>query len=166
MKEARVPPLVIRPVGIHLVEEIPEHGHEAFSDYDAFRQAGVPFLFLSAGRSPRYHSPGDVPDSLNYERMVATVPWLGHLLALIDLDERRYEFDADRLELADEVETFRVLINQAAGPGDPHPGDIALVAEKTTRRRGVAAGCAYGTARPHHPQAAGAHLDPIPMFPR
>ncbi len=53
MKEARVPPLVIRPVGIHLVEEIPEHGHEAFSDYDAFRQAGVPFLFISAARSPR-----------------------------------------------------------------------------------------------------------------
>lgn len=122
MKEARVPSLVIRPVGIHLIEEIPEHGHEAFSDYDAFRQAGVPFLFLSAARSLRYHSPGDVPDSLNYERMAATVPWLGHLLTLINLDERRYEFDADRLELADEVETFRMLINQAVDSATLIPG--------------------------------------------
>lgn len=122
LKEARVPPLVIRPLGIHLVEEIPVYGHRAFSDYDAFRQAGVPFLFLSAARSPRYHSPTDVPDSLNYERMAATVPWLNHLLALIDLDEHRYEFDAGRLELADEVETFRVLINQAVDPATLIPG--------------------------------------------
>jgi hypothetical protein len=122
LKEARVPPLVIRPLGIHLVEEIPVYGHRAFSDYDAFRQAGVPFVFLSAARSPRYHSPADVPDSLNYERMAATVPWLNHLLTLIDLDERRYEFDAGRLELADEVETFRVLINQAVDPATLIPG--------------------------------------------
>ncbi len=122
LKEARVPPLVIRPLGIHLVEEIPVYGHRAFSDYDAFRQAGVPFLFLSAARSPRYHSPADVPDSLNYERMAATVPWLNHLLTLIDLDERPYEFDAGRLELADEIETFRVLINQAVDPATLIPG--------------------------------------------
>ena len=45
-------PLTVLPVGIHLVEEIPGHGHEAFSDYDVFRNHRVQFLFLSSPRTP------------------------------------------------------------------------------------------------------------------
>ncbi|MGH7258826.1 MAG: M28 family peptidase, partial [Nitrospiraceae bacterium] len=51
--------LTVLPVGMHLVEEIPDHGHEAFSDYDAFRNRNIPFLFLSTARTPRYHTPHD-----------------------------------------------------------------------------------------------------------
>ena len=71
-----VPSSPSSPVGIHLVEEIPDHGHKAFSDYDVFRNHQIPFLFLSAARSPCYHTAGDVASTLHYDRMAATVEWL------------------------------------------------------------------------------------------
>ena len=123
-------PLSIRPVGMHLVEEVPGQGHEAFSDYDAFRNAGVPFLFLSAARTPRYHTPSDLPDTLHYERMAATVGWLQHLLTLMDQDRTPYHFEANRLEFADEVESFRTIIAQAADDRTLIPGTSWLSLRK------------------------------------
>ena len=42
VKQASAPSLTVFPVGMHLVEEIPEIGHKAFSDYDVFRNHGLP----------------------------------------------------------------------------------------------------------------------------
>lgn len=106
--------VAVLPVGMHLVEEIPLLGRVSFSDYDAFRNEQVPFLFLSSGRTPRYHQPTDLPDTLHYERMAATVAWLRVLLSLIDQDRAPYRFEPDRVEFADEVATFRPLVAFAA----------------------------------------------------
>ena len=46
------------------------------SDYDAFWKRGVPFVFLSCGRSRVYHTPEDTPDLLDYDKMAATAAWL------------------------------------------------------------------------------------------
>lgn len=108
-----VPSLTVFPVGIHLVEEIPDHGHKAFSDYDVFRNHQIPFLFLSAARSPRYHTAGDVASTLHYDRMAATVEWLRQLLAQMGQDEAVYTFDPHRVEFADEVASFRGIAEQA-----------------------------------------------------
>ena len=108
--------------GIHLVEEIPDHGHKAFSDYDVFRNHQIPFLFLSAARSPRYHTAGDVASTLNYERMAATVEWLGQLLSLMSQDESPYSFDAHRVEFTDEVASFRSIVEQALHEETRIPG--------------------------------------------
>ena len=116
------PSLTVFPVGIHLVEEIPDHGHKAFSDYDVFRNHKIPFLFLSAARSPRYHTAGDVASTLNYERMAATVEWLRRLLALMAQDEAPYSFDAHRVEFADEVASFRTIVEQALHEETRIPG--------------------------------------------
>jgi hypothetical protein len=98
---------------MHLVEEIPVMGRMAFSDYDAFRNASVPFVFLSAGRTPRYHQPTDLPDTLHYERMAATVEWLVGLLTLIDQDDP-YTFEPEQLQFADEVAALKPLAAYAA----------------------------------------------------
>ena len=79
LKDTVASPLRVIPVGIHLVEEIPDHGHKAFSDYDVFRNHGLPFLFLRRAH-PRYHTAGDVTSTLHYERMAATVEWLRRLI--------------------------------------------------------------------------------------
>lgn len=113
---------MVLPVGIHLVEEIPEQGHKAFSDYDVFRNHGLPFLFLSAGRTPRYHTPGDVASTLHYDRMAATVEWLRRLFTLIDQDEAPYSFDARRVEFADEVASFRKIVDLASQDPTLIPG--------------------------------------------
>jgi hypothetical protein len=99
---------------MHLVEEIPLVGRVSFSDYDAFRNASVPYLFLSAGRTPRYHQPTDLPNTLHYERMAATVSWLQTFLQLVDHDTRPYGFESGRLEYVDEVAALRPLAAAAA----------------------------------------------------
>lgn len=119
-------PLTVHPIGLHLVEEIPLVGRVAFSDYDAFRNVSVPFLFLSSGRTPRYHQPSDLPNTLHYERMASTVYWLEHLLSSIDQDTEPYRFEKDRLEFNDEVEAFRPLTIKAAEEATKIPGTSSL----------------------------------------
>jgi hypothetical protein len=41
------------------------------SDYGPFRARQVPFLFFSTGETPRYHTPQDTPDSLDYPKLTA-----------------------------------------------------------------------------------------------
>lgn len=106
--------LLVKPVGLHGIEEIPFIGRVPVSDYDAFRNVRVPFLFLSAGRTPRYHRPTDLPDTLYYERMALTQQWLRAILQRLDDDPQRSDYDDARMELADEVDTFRPLLRQAA----------------------------------------------------
>lgn len=118
--------LSVLPLGLHLIEEIPLAGRTAFSDYDAFRNASVPFLFLSSGRTPRYHQPTDLPDTLHYERMASTVSWLQRLLQSIDQDREPYAFDPARLEMPDEAATLRFLLRHAVEPETEIPGTSAL----------------------------------------
>lgn len=46
------------------------------SGYDPFCRRGIPFPFLSAGRSRRYHKPQDTPEELDWQKMAATARWL------------------------------------------------------------------------------------------
>jgi len=43
----------------------------SMSDYDAFMEADIPFLFYSVGRWQHYHMPSDTADKLNYDKMEA-----------------------------------------------------------------------------------------------
>ena len=129
-------PLTILPLGMHLVEQIPLMGQVSFSDYDAFRNESVPFLFLSAGRTPRYHEPSDLPDTLHYERMAATVQWLASLIQRIDQDTDAYQFEGNRLEFADEVASLRPLVAHAANwetriPGTSYLSYLRMKADQT-----------------------------------
>jgi hypothetical protein len=128
-------PLTVLPVGMHLIEEIPLIGQVSFSDYDAFRNRSVPFLFLSSGRTPRYHQPSDLPDTLHYERMAATVAWLRSLVALLDQDQEPYRFEPGRIEFIDEAATFRPLVEKAAEWDTRIPGTSTISLWKLKRDR-------------------------------
>ena len=39
------------------------------SDYGPFRDRKVPFLFFSTGEHPDYHTPNDLPESIDYEKV-------------------------------------------------------------------------------------------------
>jgi hypothetical protein len=41
------------------------------SDYGPFRTRRVPYLFFSTGENPRYHSPDDRPETLDYDTLTA-----------------------------------------------------------------------------------------------
>ncbi len=128
LKQTEVPEqgLSILQIGIHLIEQVPLVGPLPFSDYHAFRNAGVPYVFLSSGRTPHYHKPTDRPDTLNYERMAQTVLWLQKVMYMIDEDAAPYGFQANRLEFADEIETVRSLVTLAADQATEIPGTSTL----------------------------------------
>lgn len=62
------PGVVVRPLD---AESVPP-----LSDYAAFWQRAIPFLFLTNGRSRVYHTPDDTPDLLDRSKMLATARWL------------------------------------------------------------------------------------------
>jgi hypothetical protein len=41
------------------------------SDYGPFRARKIPYLFFSTGENPLYHSPDDVPETLDYPKLAA-----------------------------------------------------------------------------------------------
>ncbi len=40
------------------------------SDYGPFRSRGIPFLFFTTGENPCYHTPRDVPETLDHDKML------------------------------------------------------------------------------------------------
>jgi Zn-dependent M28 family amino/carboxypeptidase len=60
--------LIVRPADAEIIPPL--------SDYEAFWQREIPFLFLSAGRSRVYHTPDDTPDKLDHRKLAATARWL------------------------------------------------------------------------------------------
>jgi hypothetical protein len=61
--------------GLHLAEET-VMGHQAWSDYDAFRNLGVPVLFFSDGQNKRYHQPSDEVAGVDFPKLVLETRYL------------------------------------------------------------------------------------------
>lgn len=60
--------LVIRRVDAEIIPPL--------SDYDPFWKREIPFLFLTGGRSARYHTPEDTPEHLAWDKMDHTAAWI------------------------------------------------------------------------------------------
>ncbi len=70
--------LNLLPFGLPMVEAVPfcPWCERPVSDYDSFRQADIPFVFLSTGRTKYYHTPEDTPDSLHYDKLERNAKYL------------------------------------------------------------------------------------------
>jgi hypothetical protein len=51
------------------------------SDYGPFRTRRVPYLFFSTGENPRYHSPEDKPETLDYSKLTAITRVINRVVA-------------------------------------------------------------------------------------
>ncbi len=76
------------------------------SDYDAFWRARVPFLFLTSGRSQRYHTTADTPEHLDQPKIRATTRWLERLVRRACARDGRRAFRERR----DDASTLRSLL--------------------------------------------------------
>lgn len=57
------------------------------SDYGPFRARKVPYLFFSTGENPRYHTPDDTPETLDYPKLTSiSRVILGVVRASVDAD--------------------------------------------------------------------------------
>jgi Zn-dependent M28 family amino/carboxypeptidase len=77
------------------------------SDYQAFWERDVPFLFLTGGRSQRYHTPQDTPEHLDWRKMSATAMWLERFVRLsCARTETKVIFDRNARDDASTIRTF------------------------------------------------------------
>lgn len=103
------PGVILRPLD---AEAIPP-----LSDYQPFWTRSVPFLFLSAGRSRRYHTPEDRPDGLAWAKMMATAAWLERLVRQLCADsEAPTRFLAQGRDDAATLRTMHELLTALAVP--------------------------------------------------
>ncbi len=64
------------------------------SDYSAFRNRQMPYLFLTAGMPSTYHTPADKADLVDFEQIVKTSEWLFELLEMTEtqMSDREFQF--------------------------------------------------------------------------
>jgi len=83
------------------------------SDHGAFRDRGIPYLFLSCGQWEHYHRPTDTPDRLNYDKMAAIAGMVHEYLHTMDAQDFRPK---RRLFKTDDTLTLELeAINRAFG---------------------------------------------------
>jgi hypothetical protein len=66
VRRTKVDGLRVQPLGIYLIEPIPDF---ARSDYAAFRAKGVPFVFFSTGTPWYYHTEHDTPEVVDFPKL-------------------------------------------------------------------------------------------------
>ena len=84
---------------------------DSMSDYDAFMNAGVPFLFYTMGRSEHYHAPTDTPDRLDYDKMAAFATHLTDLVIALANRTDTPVFLPAGFDDAATVDTIRELLD-------------------------------------------------------
>ncbi len=114
--------LDVRRLGIHAVENIPGYVPQAFSDYDVFRDNRVPFLFLSSGRTPRYHRPSDLPDTLYYDRLARSSRWISKVIAGLGSSSETLTFDSKGEDYPTDRDSLRWAFDAATKPWSTIPG--------------------------------------------
>jgi hypothetical protein len=108
--------LDVRRLGIHSVENIPGYRPSAFSDYDVFRDNHIPFLFLSSGRTPRYHHASDIPETLYYDRMARTSRWIQKFVEQFAHSTEAFVFDSKGEDYPAERDSLRWAFDAAVKP--------------------------------------------------
>ena len=101
------------------------------SDYDAYWRRGVPFLFLTCGRSKVYHTPEDTPDKLDEPKMRATAGFLGDLVLDLAAHAPKARFQ-DRRDDPSTVETVLELATLLA----PFSQEAATAVQVASQLRG------------------------------
>ncbi len=94
-----------------VVRRIDAEAIPPLSDYHAFWERSIPFVFLSNGRSRVYHTPEDTVEKLDFGKMQATAEWLARFVReTCDRPEARIEW---RRDARDDASTLRTLADVA-----------------------------------------------------
>jgi hypothetical protein len=115
--QAKVPDgLLAKRAGIHLPEET-FFGQQPWSDYDAFRDRDVPFLFMTAGQNKRYHEVNDDMTGINAEKLSSETHLLLDLAVLVGDSDSTFTFDAEGKDDAADVSGILAALEAALASG-------------------------------------------------
>ncbi len=106
------------------------------SDYGPFRARQIPFLFFSTGENPAYHTPEDIPETINYETLRGATELIRRVVVESLTTERLPIWQVDPEPCSDELEAIRDVLDAFLG----HPDEVPLsrfhrlLAERTKER--------------------------------
>jgi Zn-dependent M28 family amino/carboxypeptidase len=105
------------------------------SDYEPFRRAGVPFVFLTCGRWRHYHTVTDTPDRLDYVKLAGVAGFVEKVVRLSFARETPPVpvYDDDARDHAGTVATLLALA-QDLRPFTPRAAMMAAQLEAIQRR--------------------------------
>lgn len=99
--------------GVYLIEPLPGM---ARSDYHAFREKGVPFVFFSTGTPWYYHTEHDDPEVVDFGKLERAARAARRVIAGTVADPGRPSFRGPRVPPED-LETVRTALDRALGDG-------------------------------------------------
>lgn len=76
------------------------------SDYGPFRDRKIPFLFFSTGQSDVYHTPRDIPETLDYEKLARVSGLIQKIVLATANDDNRPAWTDDLAPNLDEARTL------------------------------------------------------------
>lgn len=76
------------------------------SDYGPFRDRKIPFLFFSTGQSDVYHTPRDIPETLDYEKLARVSGLIQNIVVASANDDVRPAWTDDLAPNLDEARTL------------------------------------------------------------
>jgi hypothetical protein len=100
------------------------------SDYAAFRDRRVPFLFFSSGENADYHQPSDVPERLDVPLLAAQTAYIAAVMGDLARLEEAPPFQDELARRVEEAASFLEIFEAiAAGESVPEPirGNLAAV---------------------------------------
>jgi len=106
---------------------------ESMSDYDAFMNSSVPFLFYTCGRSEHYHAPTDTPDRLDYPKMESLAVHLVDLMHTLANRSGPVVYVSGGI---DDRATTHTLLEMLSELADAHPlaGQASVLLESLHRK--------------------------------
>jgi hypothetical protein len=91
------------------------------SDYGPFRDRKVPFLFFSTGEHPDYHSPRDLPDRIDYEKVARVSGLALKIVADVANADEAPEWTDTITPNLDEAHTLNRITKTLLDPESNHP---------------------------------------------
>lgn len=81
-----------------------------YSDYEPFRDAQIPYVFLTSGACEDYHQTGDVAPRIQFDQLLARTRWARDLTMRIVQGETRPTWRDEVAPSVEELEDLRALI--------------------------------------------------------
>lgn len=103
------------------------------SDYGPFRWRSVPFLFFSTGESPVYHTPQDVPETIDYAKLSASTTLIDRIIRRAASAEDLPVWTSDREPWIEEAEAIRGVLSLLLD----HQDDLEIPAPQRAMMAGM-----------------------------
>lgn len=103
-------------LSLHVAEEWPD-GHQAWSDYDAFRNSGVPTILLSDGQNRNYHTPADDLTNVDVAKLTREAAYVLDVVTALASSTETPAFRSGAENFLSDADTVLRLIDAALAPG-------------------------------------------------